>query len=83
MVSTRYAATSKSQPTFLNPDQPYPRQIFTIVISGSDRAKFGEPERTYCDKSVCVTGRITEYRGVPEVVASEPSQIRRQLGKEK
>jgi hypothetical protein len=62
-VSTHYAAQSKSQPTFLNLDEPYPRQIFTIVIWGSDRAKFGQPEMKYQDKSVCVTGRIKEYRG--------------------
>jgi micrococcal nuclease len=76
VVSTHYAASSRSRPTFLNLDEPYPRQIFTIVIWGSDRPKFGEPEAKYRDKSVCVTGKIKEYRGVPEVVASEPAQIR-------
>jgi DNA/RNA endonuclease YhcR with UshA esterase domain len=43
---------------------------------GSDRAKFGEPEATYRGKWVCVTGKIKEYRGVPEVIAYEPSQIK-------
>jgi len=47
-------------------------QIFTIVISGSDRPKFGQPEVKYQDKSVCVTDKIKEYRGVPEVIASAP-----------
>jgi hypothetical protein len=29
---------------FLNLDQPYPREVFTVLIWGSDRAKFGTPE---------------------------------------
>jgi hypothetical protein len=74
---------SQSQPTFLNLDEPYPRQIFTIVIWGGDRAKFGEPEKTYRDKSVCVSGRIRDFRGVPEIAASAPSQIKVQSNSEK
>jgi len=75
VVSTHYAARSKGNPTFLNLDEPYPRQIFTILIWGSDRPKFGDPEAEYGDKQVCVTGKITSYRGAPEIVASDPSQI--------
>lgn len=75
IVSTRYADRSKGQPTFLNLDKPYPNEIFTILIWGSDRPKFGRPEATYRDKDVCVTGKITAYKGIPEIIASEPSQI--------
>jgi hypothetical protein len=74
-VSTRYAPGSKGQPTFLNLDEPYPNEIFTILIWGDDRSKFGRPETEYRDKNVCVTGKITSYRGNPEIVATEPSQI--------
>ena len=38
VVSTHYAAQTKGQPTFLNLDEAYPRQIFTIVIWGSERS---------------------------------------------
>ena len=75
VASTRYAPRSKGQPTFLNLDERYPNQIFTILIWGEDRSKFGTPESQYRDANVCVTGKITSYRGVPEVVAREPSQI--------
>ena len=75
VVSVHLAARSKGQPTFLNLDEPYPKQIFTIVIWGSDRAKFGDPESTFRDARVCATGKITEFRGSPETVASDPSQI--------
>jgi DNA/RNA endonuclease YhcR with UshA esterase domain len=78
VVSTRYAVRSRGQPTFLNLDEPYPRQVFTVVIWGSDRANFGSPEVTYQGKKVCVKGNIEDYRGVPEIVASEAAQIKAQ-----
>lgn len=75
VASTHYAARSKGQPTFLNLDEPYPKEIFTILIWGSDRSKFGTPERKYQDARVCVTGKISSFGGKPEIVATEPSQI--------
>lgn len=76
VASAHYAPRSRGNPTFINLDKPYPKQIFTVVIWGSDRPKFGDPEAMYSKKHICVTGRITLYRGSPETVASEPSQIR-------
>jgi DNA/RNA endonuclease YhcR with UshA esterase domain len=75
VASTHYAARSKGSPTFLNLDQPYPKEVFTILIWGSDRSKFGDPETRYANKTVCVTGLIKDYRGVPEIVAEQPTQI--------
>jgi hypothetical protein len=75
VASTHYAKNSKGEPTFLNLDEPYPKEIFTILIWGSDRGKFGTPESEYKALQVCVTGKITSYRGVPEIVASERGQI--------
>jgi hypothetical protein len=71
----RFADKTKGQPTFLNLDEPYPKQIFTIVIWGSDRSKFGEPEKNYRDKRICSTGKITTYRGTPEMGATDPAEI--------
>jgi hypothetical protein len=76
VASTHYSERSRGNPTFINLDKPYPNQVFTIVIWGSDRVKFGDPEEKYREKNVCVTGSITLYRGSPEVVAHEPSQIK-------
>jgi hypothetical protein len=75
VASTRYAATSRGKPTFLNLDKPYPSQVFTILIWGENREKFGTPEEKYRDKQVCVTGKVTEYRGEPEIVVSDPQNI--------
>jgi hypothetical protein len=74
-AGVHYAMTSRGQPTFINLDKPYPGQIFTIVIWGSDRPKFGDPEQKYAHKGICVTGPITVYRGVPEIIAFDPAAI--------
>ena len=55
VATSRYASKSKGQPTFLNLDQAYPQQIFTVLIWGTDRSKFGEPESKYRDQKICVT----------------------------
>jgi hypothetical protein len=74
-VSTRYAPRSKGEPTFLNLDEPYPNEIFTILIWGENRSKFGAPESKYGDAKVCVAGKIISHGGIPEIVATEPDQI--------
>ena len=71
-----YAKSSKGQPTFINLDGAYPNQKFTIVIWGDDRYKFKSPERRYNNKKICATGIIESYRGVPQIVVNDKSQIR-------
>jgi len=75
VASTRYASSTRGEPTFLNLEKPYPKQVFTVVIWGRNRAKFGTPEAEYRNKRICVTGTIEDYRGVPQVEARQPSQI--------
>jgi endonuclease G len=75
VVSTKYLDSKRRSPTLLDLDHPYPQQPFTIVIWGDDRPKFGTPEVGYKGKRVCVTGTISEFRGTPEIVAKDPSQI--------
>jgi hypothetical protein len=82
VVGTHYAARSRGNPTFINLDKPYPSQIFTVLIWGSDRPKFGDPEQAYRSKRICVSGKISDYKGVPEIVAYEPSQIKVESGRE-
>jgi hypothetical protein len=78
VVSTHFASRSKGEPTFLNLDEPHPKEVFTILIWGSNRAKFGAPETKYANARVCVTGTITSHREKPEIIATEPGQIVRQ-----
>jgi hypothetical protein len=81
VVSTHFASKSKGEPTFLNLDEPYPKEVFTILIWSSDRAKFGAPETNYKDAKVCVSGKITSFRGKPEVIATEASQVVQQTNR--
>jgi hypothetical protein len=75
VASATFAARLKGAPTFLNLDTPYPDHIFTALIWGRDRPKFRQPEVQYRDKRVCVTGSIKMFRGRPEIIVKEPSQI--------
>jgi len=76
VVSANYAGSSKGHPTFLNLDKPYPKPIFTVVIWDENRSKFGKPEQDYKGKQICVSGKITAYAGSPEMVVSDPRQIK-------
>jgi DNA/RNA endonuclease YhcR with UshA esterase domain len=49
--------------------------VFTALILGTDRAKFGEPEKTLRGKQVCVTGQIRLYDGAAQVILTEPDQM--------
>ena len=77
VASARWAMNSNRRPTFLNLDAAYPKQLFTVVIFEEDRAKFvPAAEEQFKDKDICVTGKIGEFRGTPEIVVTDPKQIR-------
>lgn len=69
------ATRSRGNPTFVNLDKPYPNQVFTILIWGSDYAKFSPAPSTWEGKRVCATGLISSYRGVPEIIARSAGQV--------
>jgi DNA/RNA endonuclease YhcR with UshA esterase domain len=75
VASANYAVRTRRQPTFMNLDRPYPNQIFTVVIWGADRPKFGSPEANLLGKHVCASGLIESYRGKPEIIATDPKQL--------
>jgi hypothetical protein len=76
VVSTHYATRSRRQPTFLNLNRPYPNHVFTVLIWGKDRPKFSSaPEIYFRNKRICVTGNIERYKGIPEIIVSDPYQI--------
>jgi hypothetical protein len=74
VVSATYAAQAPMAPTFLDLGKPYPKQIFTAVIFGTDRSKFGAPF-SMRDKLVCVTGEIFLFQGTPEIALRDPAQL--------
>ena len=75
VAGTKYLPASRGQPTIINLDQAYPYKVFAALIWGSDRTKFGRPETDLQGHSVCFSGRIQDYRGVPEIVGGDPKQL--------
>ena len=77
VVDSRYLETG-SHVTFLNFDKPYPNHTFTAFIPAANRGRFRMPEKEFRDKDVCVNGKIQDYRGKPEIILSEPEQVKLQ-----
>jgi hypothetical protein len=75
VASAEYEADVQSQPTLLDLGKPHPEAVFTAVIYGDNRQKFGTPETSLRGKRICVTGQISDYQGKPEIVLTEPSQL--------
>lgn len=59
---------------FLNFGGKYPNQTFTAFIPSSSAAQFSNTEK-FEGRTVSVSGKITLYRGKPEIVVTAPSQI--------
>lgn len=77
VVSTYFHKKGRAQQTYLNIDKAYPNQIFTVLIWGSDRRYFdGAPEEIYRDKDVCVEGKISSYKGQPQIMVKTPTSIK-------
>lgn len=75
VASAHYAPRSRGQPTFLNLGHAYPNEDFTAVIWGENRSEFGSPESLE-GHHVCVSGPIRMYRGKPEVILRDRSQLK-------
>lgn len=72
----RYFPNGKGAPTLINLDGKYPDQKLTLVIYGESRAKFkADPEKDYSDHKVKVYGRISEFKGRPQIVLYDENQI--------
>src|SRR5437762_13585490 len=59
---------------FLNMGGKYPNQAFTAFIPSASAAQFSQPQE-YEGRTVAVSGKITLYRGKPEIIVNSPSQI--------
>ncbi len=64
---------------FLNFVKPYPNQCFTAVIFKKDKEKLEKSIKNAYYKKVRILGTIKEYKGKPEVVLTNKSQI--EIGK--
>ena len=86
IVRTYYAKTSKGQPTFLDFHDPY--EGYFICIIWKENRQTGEPIRDkiteafppnpgtyFLNKKVRVKGTIEIYKGAPEIILHDSSQI--------
>lgn len=78
VASARYDREADGQPTFLNLDEPYPNQSLVVVIPGSARNRFGEPETTLLGREICARGMVEELTppgGLFRIVVIHESHI--------
>lgn len=76
VVATKFNENGKSNPTYINLDKKFPDQVFTVVIFGKDRVNFTyEPEKYLYGKTICIKGKVGEFRGTPQMVISVPEAI--------
>ncbi len=55
----------------------HPNEALTLVIKGDDRKKFkASPYEYFKGKSVCITGKIIDFKGKPEIVITNPEQLK-------
>ena len=59
---------------FLNMGGKYPNQAFTAFIPSASAAQFSQPQQ-YEGRTVAVSGKITLYRGKPEIIVTSPAQV--------
>lgn len=75
VVSTKFIP--KSQSTFLNLDQSFPNQLFSIMIWKDGRRNFSyRPEEELDGKYIVVTGKVElDKNGVPGITVTREEQI--------
>jgi hypothetical protein len=59
---------------FLNMGGKYPNQAFTAFIPSASAAQFPQPQQ-YEGRTVAVSGKITLYKGKPEIIVTSLGQI--------
>lgn len=62
--------------TQINLEAAYPNSPLTVVIFAKSYLNFKpNPDELYKDKNVCVQGKITEYKGKPQIIVEQPNDI--------
>lgn len=64
-----------SKGTYLNIGQAYPSQDLTIVVWSSDQYQVGDIHQ-YANKNICISGKISTYKGIPQIKFNSADQVR-------
>lgn len=68
---------SNASLTLLDVGGSHPSEILSLVIKGDDRKKFSTaPEDKFKGKQVCITGKLVDYKGKPEIMITDTTQIK-------
>ncbi|MFM7663000.1 MAG: DNA/RNA non-specific endonuclease, partial [Bacteroidota bacterium] len=75
VVSAKFSA--KSEATFLNLDQSFPKQIFSVMIWKDGRKNFSyKPEVDLVGKYIAVNGKVSlDKNGTPGITVDKEEQI--------
>lgn len=78
VASVNHESRRTGVTAYLNLDTKFPGPSFRIAITTMSRGHSDGIESENLGKHVCVSGTIKKRKGVPEIEAREPSQIRAQ-----
>ena len=66
----------KNGMTFINLGAAYPNSPLTLVIYGDDKSNFKQNPSSYYDgKRVCLTGKVSDYKGKAQIVIHREEEI--------
>jgi hypothetical protein len=72
-----YGSSHSSDGTLLYLGEESPKQLLTLIIKTSDLPKFkGHPDIDFKGKDICITGMVVSDKGKPEIIVTDPKQIR-------
>jgi DNA/RNA endonuclease YhcR with UshA esterase domain len=74
-VTGTHQTKSDSHVTYLNFGKAYPNNAFTVVIFKKSLEKFSYDPLTLKGKKICITGKVAFYKGKPQIVVQNESQI--------
>jgi hypothetical protein len=68
-------STAAGKPISLFFDEVFPNHAFSVRFADADRAKLGLDLNKLPRKWACATGKITSYRGKPEIIITQAGQL--------
>ncbi len=74
-VTGTHQTKSESKVTYLNFGKPFPDHAFTVVVFKNVLNEFSYDPLTLKNKKICVTGKVVFYKGKPQIVIKNESQI--------
>lgn len=69
-----YGVKALDKVTLINLGAKYPGSPLTIAIAAADREAFADLSALN-GKDICVTGKIIDYKGKPEIIVTKKEEI--------